>query len=104
MILTTEFRVSKESHSGSAPPHPFNKSKAENHHKANGCFFRNGFVGTLTMSDLSCAIDQAGETAAEVLPFNVVHRTAQWSEPSLAGFGITRAKAACEGVATDAAA
>src|ERR1700689_2288328 len=51
MILTTELSVSNESHSGSGPPQPFNKSKTENHHKTNGCCFLNGFIGMLTMSD-----------------------------------------------------
>src|SRR5260370_41788223 len=56
MILTNDLCVSKEPHSGSAPPQPFNKSKTENHHKANGCFFLNAFIGMLTMSDSqSCA-------------------------------------------------
>jgi hypothetical protein len=50
MILTTALCVSKESHSGSAPPQPFNKSKTENHHKANGGLFLDGFIGMLTMS------------------------------------------------------
>jgi hypothetical protein len=48
---------------GSAPPQPFNKSKTENHHKANGCCVLNGFIGMLTMSgsqlDASRAMHQA---------------------------------------------
>jgi hypothetical protein len=51
MVLTTELCVSRESHSGSGPPQPFNKSETESHHKANGCFLQNGFIGMLAMSD-----------------------------------------------------
>src|SRR5215510_11914921 len=53
MILTTEVRASKESHSGSAPPQPFNRSKTENHHRTEGGLSLNSFIGMLTMSDFS---------------------------------------------------
>jgi hypothetical protein len=42
-------RVSKESHSGPAPPQLLNKSEAEKHHKTNDCSFLSSFIGTLTM-------------------------------------------------------
>jgi hypothetical protein len=51
MILTTELCVSKESHSGSIPPQPFDKSRTGSHHKASGGFFPKGFIGMLTMLD-----------------------------------------------------
>jgi hypothetical protein len=56
-ILTTELRVSKEPHSGPAPPQLLNKSEAEKHHKTNDCLFLNSFIGKLTISSdpaLSC--------------------------------------------------
>src|SRR5258708_40378561 len=45
-ILTTELRVSvsKEPHSGPAPPQLLNKSEAEKHHKANDCSFLSSFI------------------------------------------------------------
>jgi hypothetical protein len=61
MILTIELRLSNEPHSGSSPPQPLNKSKAENNHKADACSLLRGFIGMLTTHGLSCAIAQAGE-------------------------------------------
>src|ERR1700694_1184345 len=42
MVLTTELRVSREPHSGSAPPQPLNKSKTE---EINSCSFPHSFIG-----------------------------------------------------------
>jgi hypothetical protein len=42
-------RVSKELHSGPAPPQLLNKSEAEKHHKTNDCSFPSSFIGALTM-------------------------------------------------------
>jgi hypothetical protein len=66
MILTTESSVSNESHSGSGPPQPFNKSKTENHHKTNGCFFLSGFIGMLTMSDSQSDASRAMHQAVPI--------------------------------------
>src|SRR5258708_26875244 len=57
-ILTAELRVSvsKEPHSGRAPPQLFNKSEAEKHHKTNDCSFLSSFMGMLTMSHYSHSI------------------------------------------------
>ena len=49
-ILTTELRVSKESHSGSAPPQPLNKSKTEKHPKSASCSLKS-FIELLTISE-----------------------------------------------------
>src|ERR1700752_3541704 len=50
MILTTELRVSKEPHSGPAPPQLLNKSEAERHHKTNDCSFLSSSIGMLAIS------------------------------------------------------
>src|SRR6202022_165410 len=42
MVLTNELRVSREPHSGSAPPQPPNKSKTE---EINSCSFPHSFIG-----------------------------------------------------------
>jgi hypothetical protein len=89
MILTTELCVSKESHSGSAPPQPFNKSKTENHHKANGCFCLNGFIGMLTMSDSQSGASRAMHPAVPIRK----RRRCPVSEGRLSSFyGVTAAQ------------
>jgi hypothetical protein len=67
MILTNELRVSKESHSGSAPPQPFNKSKTGSHHKDTGCFLLNGFIGMRRGNDWLGRV-QAGSFIPAAIP------------------------------------
>src|SRR5258708_999850 len=64
-ILTTELRVSvsKEPHSGPAPPQLLNKSEAEKHHKTNDRSFLSSFIVMLTMSPHSQPPGQ-GNTSA----------------------------------------
>lgn len=45
MILTTEVRASKKSHSVSTPPQPFSKSRTTNHHEAKGRLLLISFIG-----------------------------------------------------------
>jgi hypothetical protein len=54
-ILTTELRISKEPHSGPAPPQLLNKSEAVKHHKTNDCSFVNSFIGKLPITPHSLA-------------------------------------------------
>src|SRR5258705_13803753 len=63
--------VSKEPHSGPAPPQLLNKSEAEKHHKTNDCSFPSSFIVMLTMSPHSHTPGQGNTRAAKAIKFRL---------------------------------